>query len=196
MNPGVGSKALDDFWKSSAIVSATCVGASGWDAQIHDAETTVAPSVLMYVWDSATGWIWVCSTTKERFADASLRASRERPAVVQAIRAKLGNSIYRAAKGQAGDPEDGAPWETVLGSMLAAYAGTTQTWKLADGLRDGGHFIVLYYRKPGDVDGMLRPFVLPVSATGRDVLSVQHLRDAIGSVEKMDLQRHPEWFSV
>lgn len=193
MSKSIAGLALDDFRKSSAIVSATCVGASGWNAQIHDAAITAARSVLMYVWDSATGWIWVCSTTKEHFADVSRRASCEHPAAVQAIRGKLGNLIYRAATG---DPDDGATWENELGSMLAAYSGTTQTWQLADGLRDGGHFIVLYYRKPGEVDGILRPFVLPVSATGRDVLPVESLRGAIGSVEKMDRQRHPEWFAV
>lgn len=192
----ISRRALDDFWRSSAIVSAACVGANGWNAQIHDPAATAAPSVIMYVWDSASGWIWVCSTSKKRFAETSQRASRERPKVVEAIRGKLGNTIYRAATGLGADPEDDATWENVLGSMLAAYAGTTQTWKLADGLRDGGHFIVMYYRKPGENDGMLRPFVLPESATGRDVLSVDRLRSVIRSVEQMDRARHPEWFAA
>lgn len=194
MRPSIGSKALDDFWKSSAIVSAACIGANGWNAQIHNAEATAAPSVLMYVWDSASGWIWVCSTNRDRFAATSGRASRERPDVLEAIRSKLGNAIYRAASGLVPGPEDHAPWENVLGSMLAAYAGTTQTWKLSDGLREGGHFIVLYYRRAGESEGLLRPFVLPGSATGRDVLTVEYLRAAIGSVETVDRVRHPEWF--
>lgn len=43
---------------------------------------------------------------------------------------------------------------------------------------------------------MLRPFALPASARGRDVLPVGELREVIRSVSAMDHARHPEWFGA
>lgn len=103
--------------------------------------------------------------------------------------------IYRAATGISSDPADEAPWEQVLGSMLAAYAGTTQAWAAAGRLSGGGHFIVNYYRKPGESAGTLRPFGLSGDTRGRDVLLVERLLDAVRSVQRMDRERHPEWFT-
>lgn len=79
--------------------------------------------------------------------------------------------------------------------MLAAYAGTTQAYRLANGLQGGGHFIVSYYRKPGQQHGMLRPFTLSADTRGRDVLAVEQLLHAVRSVQSMDRERHPEWFA-
>ena len=195
MKASIGKQALADFWRSSSIVTSACADAAGWSAEIHNAAAVASPCVLLYVWDSATGWTWLCSVPRERFTAASTRASREPSAVVYAIRSKLGDVIYRAATGLDPDPADEAPWEQVLGSMLAAYAGTTQAWAVAGGLRDGGHFIVNYYRKPGEAFGMLRPFARSGDTRGRDVLPVERLLDAVRSVQRMDRERHPEWFA-
>lgn len=194
MKASIGQQALADFWRSASIVTSACAGAAGWSVEMHDEEAAASPSVLLYVWDSETGWTWLCSVPRQRFAATSTKASRERPAVVDAIRGKLGNVIYRAATGLEPDPADEAPWEHVLGSMLAAYAGTTQAWAVAGGLRDGGHFIVNYYRKPGEAAGMLRPFALSGDTDGRAVLPVEQVLDAVWSIQEMDRERHPEWF--
>ena len=77
--------------------------------------------------------------------------------------------------------------------MLAAYAGTTQTWALADGFQVGGHFIVLYYRQAGQQHGMLRPFALPASASSREILPIDKLRGVVAQVVAMDRSRHPDW---
>jgi hypothetical protein len=195
MKSSIGQQALSDFWKSASIVTSACAGAAGWSIEVHDAEATASPSVLLYVWDSVSGWTWLCSIPRKRFAAASGKASRERPAVVEAIRGKLGNLIYRAADGVAPDPEDSTSWENMLGAMLAAYAGSTQAWKAANGFEGGGHFIVSYYRKPGETHGMLRPFALSGDTRGRDVLPVEQLLDAVHTVQRMDRERHPEWFA-
>ena len=192
----LGKKILADFSKASAVITSACASASGWDAQVHNAAAAAAASVLMYVWDSATGWVWVCSVPSERFTAESQRASRARPEVVQAIRSDLGNTIYRVATGLATEPTDEGQWENLLGMLLAAYAGTTQVWQVTKGLHDGGHFVVLFYREKGREHGNLRPFALPRAATGRDVLPVEWLRGAIREVEKMDRARHPEWFQL
>ena len=195
INRSIGQQAFSDFCRSASILTSACAGAAGWSVDIHDAEAAVSPSVLIYVWDSDTGWTWLCSVPRQRFATASTTASRERSAVVDAIRGKLGSVIYRAATGLGPDPADEAPWEQVLGSMLAAYAGTTQAWAVASGLRDGGHFIVSYYRKAGQTVGILRPFALSGDTRGRDVLPVEQLLQAVRSVQSMDRERHPEWFA-
>ena len=78
---------------------------------------------MLYVCDSATGWTWLCSITRARFTATSNQASRERPAVVDAIRGKLGDVIYRAAMKREPDPADAAQWEQVLGSMLVPTPG-------------------------------------------------------------------------
>ncbi|MFU2489936.1 hypothetical protein [Thauera sp. WH-1] len=191
----IGEQAFSDFCRSASILTSACAGAVGWSVDIHDAEAAASPSVLLYVWDSDTGWTWLCSVPRQRFAATSIKASCERPAVVDAIRGKLGNVIYRAATGAGSDPADEAPWEQVLGSMLAAYAGTTQAWAAAARLSGGGHFIVSYYRKSGEAVGMLRPFALSGDTRGRDVLPVERLLDAVRSVQRMDRERHPEWFA-
>lgn len=195
MNTSIAQRALADFWRSASIVTSACAGAAGWSVEIHDAQAASSPSVLLYVWDSASGWTWLCSVPRKAFAAVSGKASRERPAMVEAIRGKLGNVISRAADGVAPDPEDSTSWEHVLGAMLAAYAGTTQAYTLANGLQGGGHFIVSYYRKPGQQHGMLRPFTLSADTRGRDVLAVEQLLHAVRSVQSMDRERHPEWFA-
>lgn len=195
MKKSMGKQALADFYHSASIVTSACVGAAGWSVEIHDAEATTSPSVLLYVWDSVTGWTWLCSVPRQRFTETSTKASQELPAVVDAIRGKLGDAIYRAAVGCEPDPDDSAPWEQVLGSMLAVYAGTTQAWSATGGFREGGHFIVSYYRQPAEATGMLRPFALSGDTRGRDVLSVGQLLDAVRSVREMDRARHPEWFA-
>ena len=195
MKTPIGQQALADFWRSSSIVTSACAGAAGWSVEMHDEEAATSPSVLLYVWDSETGWTWLCSIPRQRFVATSAKASRERPAVVDAIRGKLGKVIYRAATGIDPDPADEAPWQSVLGSMLAAYAGTTQAWAAADRLSGGGHFIVSYYRKAGEAVGMLRPFALSGDTRGRDVLPVERLIAAVRSVQGMDRERHPEWFA-
>jgi len=194
MKKSIGQQAIEDFWRSTSIVTSACASAAGWSVEIHDEEAATSPSVLLYVWDSETGWTWLCSVPRERFIAVSIEASRERPAVIDAIRGKLGSVIYRAATGLDSDPADEFPWAQVLGSMLAAYAGTTQAWAVAGGLRDGGHFIVNYYRKAGEEFGRLRPFALSGDTRGRDVLPVESLLDAVRSVQKIDRTRHPDWF--
>lgn len=194
MKKSIGQQAIEDFWRSTSIVTSACAGAAGWSVEIHDEEAAASPSVLLYVWDSETGWTWLCSVPRERFIAVSIEASRERPAVIDAIRGKLGSVIYRAATGLDSDSADEVPWAQVLGSMLAAYAGTTQAWAVAGGLRDGGHFIVNYYRKAGEEFGRLRPFALSGDTRGRDVLPVESLLDAVRSVQKIDRTRHPDWF--
>lgn len=188
-----GQKILSDFAAASSSITSACASAAGWESAVHDPAVAAGPSVLSYVWDQASGWIWVCSTSSAQFDKQADKASRAKPKVVDGIRSALGELVFHAANGAAVDLGLGESWEQALGSMLAAYAGTTQTWALADGFTGGGHFIVLYYRKAGQQFGMLRPFALPQSASAREVLPIEQLRGVIGQVLEMDRARHPEW---
>lgn len=188
-----GQKILADFSVASSSITSACASAAGWSSAVHDPAIAAGPSVLSYVWDQPSGWIWVCSAGVEQFDRQADKASRARPKVVDGIRAAVGELVFHAANGAAVDLGLGESWEQALGSMLAAYAGTTQTWALADGFPGGGHFIVMYYRKAGQQHGMLRPFALPRTASAREVLPVERLRAAIGQVIELDRARHPEW---
>ena len=188
-----GQKILSDFAAASSAITSACASAAGWESAVHDPAIAAGPCVLSYVWDQASGWIWVCSTSPAQFDKQADKASRAKRKVVDGIRSALGELIFHAANGAAVDLGLGDTWEQALGSMLAAYAGTTQTWALADGFPAGGHFIVLYYRKAGQQHGMLRPFALPRTASAREILPVEQLRAVIGQVIEMDRARHPEW---
>lgn len=188
-----GQKILADFSAASSSITSACASAAGWESAVHDAAIAAGPCVLSYVWDQPSGWIWVCSAGVEQFDRQADKASRARPKVVDGIRSAVGELVFHAANGAAVDLGLGESWEQALASMLAAYAGTTQTWALTDGFPAGGHFIVLHYRKGGQRAGMLRPFALPVSVSAREVLAVDKLRGVISQVVAMDRTRHPEW---
>lgn len=56
MMKNIGKQALADFYRSASIVTSACAGAAGWSVEIHDEKAMTSPSVLLYVWDSSTGW--------------------------------------------------------------------------------------------------------------------------------------------
>lgn len=186
-------KILSDFSAASASITSACASAAGWESAVHDSAVAAGPCVLSYVWDQPTGWLWVCSAGVEQFDQHAVKASRAKPKVVDGIRAAVGELVFNAASGAPVDLGLGETWEQALGSMLAAYAGTTQTWLLSDGFPAGGHFIVLHYRQPGQRAGMLRPFSLPQSSSARELLPVEKLRGVIRQVVEMDRARHPDW---
>ena len=190
-----GQKILSDFAAASSAITSACASAAGWNSAVHDPALAAGPCVLSYVWDQPSGWSWVCSASVEQFDRQADKASRARPKVVDGIRSAVGDLVVNAAGGSPVDLGLGESWEHALGSMLAAYAGTTQTWALSDGFPVGGHFIVLHYRKAGQRAGLLRPFALPQSASAREVLPVERLHEVIGQVQKMDRARHPAWFA-
>ena len=188
-----GQKVLADFAAVSASITSACASAAGWESAVHDPAVAAGPCVLSYVWDQPSGWIWVCSAGVEQFDQQADRGSRARAKVVDGIRSALGDLLVHAAGGSPDALGLGDTWEQALAAMVAAYAGTTQTWALSDGFPAGGHFVVLHYRQAGQRSGMLRPFALPQSASAREVLPVEQLRGVIGQVVGMDRARHPEW---
>lgn len=124
------------------------------------------------------------------FVEMSLH-SHNTPGEASAIQSSVASVAGKAAEGSPPAPLDGLTWEQQLGGLLALYAGTTKTWEVAKRFADGGHFIVLNYRKAGDQNGLLRPFAM--GDTG-GVIPADELERAIAKVIAADRQRHPEWF--
>lgn len=165
---------------------------AGWDANIYAPETLGKP-VFLYVWDQPTKWVWSCAVPRAGFYEvASAWATGKRTAgEVEGVRNGLGSLISGSA-GQVKPVPVGEPnWEEQLALALSAYAGTTRIFEAAGRLEDGGHFVVMHYRKGGSSEGKLRPFVVPDSSG--TILPADELLGRIDSVLAMDKERHPEW---
>lgn len=189
--------AIRDFEKSSTFITSACADAGGWSLKIHDAGKAASKSVVVYVWDSATEWLWSCSIPCEAFSRVSNQASQQGATQADQIRGALGQAIWHAATGTEPGPDFPDSIESALACLAVSYAGTTKVWEVAGRLQGSGHFIVVYYRDPGQRHGNLRPFALPASTSvrGQDILPVAELLDMINSVSRMDRERHPEWFT-
>lgn len=185
------SKIVESVWKTKTFLSDMELQAAGWHQSMHDVETATGPRVALYVYDLATQWVWLCTLNRAEFVRMS-QAGHDTPADVDPVRASLSDVICDVAEERMPAPVDGACWEQQLGALLALYAGSTRTWELADKFVQGGHFIVLHYRRPGQRQGLLRPLALRPGENA--VLPVPLLQGTIDQVLALDRDRHPEWF--
>lgn len=189
-------KFISDFWKTSGYIKTSVLGSIGWDVRIVDASQTSGLQVFLYYHDCLTKFSWMASVPAKQFAEFGVAASAFKENEILMVR----NSLqYLACEAIQLGPEKikGSEIEDFLGAVIALYAWTTQTIKLANGLVDGGHFFVLNYRNQKNKDsGLLRPFCRP-SAEANSVIepvSVDLFRHMISSVVEIDKARHPEWF--
>lgn len=177
--------------KTRRILTTLTLDAQGWTAgKVHPGDL-VGPQVRLYFWDLPTRWAWLCSLRVDSFQKVASDAQRA-PYDWPAIRGCVAHVAAQAAEGHPPAPLAGADWEQQLGGLLAAYAGTTQTWEAAGRLAAGGHFIVLNYRPVGVADGNLRPFVL--GAPPEFILPAAEFEARVREVVAIDRERHPEWF--
>lgn len=63
MKASIGKQALADFW--SPFHRNLGLHRRCWSVEMHDEEAAGSPSVLLYVWDSDTGWTWLCSVPRQ-----------------------------------------------------------------------------------------------------------------------------------
>lgn len=195
----------NDYSKTARILTSMTMGASGWDLGLHDAVNNSGPLIFLYVFDKPTGWTWACSVPRATFNDFASKATaliKHDPDHVEPIRGGVAYFISEASVGKVPVMQgvgatlntDGilAEWQEQFGALLTAYAATTRTFSLADGMRAGGHFVVVNYRQPGDKDGMLRPFAM--GGTKNQILPVEVFQGAIKQVLEIDMKKHPEWF--
>lgn len=182
---------MNDLWKTRSFISAMTLSANGWQRGQYDPEACLEPMNHLYVHDPLTNWTWACAVVRESFVKLSTHASKNTKAW-DSNRGAVGTLITGVAAGNPPEPVNGHNWEYQLGFLLSFYAGTTETWKRADGFREGGHFFVLCYRGNKSALPMLRPFGLP--GHSNHLLPTTELKSVIKDVTAADLKRHPEWF--
>ena len=184
------NKQLKDFWKTKSFIDTLDARAKGWDPINHDAGLP-GPFVCIYAYDSPTQWIWMCRVARDDFVNLS-SCMLANPHLVESVRGSVAHVLGSAAEGTPPADVDVANWENQLGSLLTLYAGTTTTWNAANRFRtEGGHFIVLNYRRAGQFDGKLRPFAMQ---NCEGIIPVDQFETMVKQVIRMDETNHPEWF--
>lgn len=182
---------LNHSRKTRVILETLTLQAAGWTPGTLNAIPLTGPQIKLYVWDRPTNWAWLCSVPAPFFRDA-VRHARLHDKDWADIRGIVAYLVAQAATGTPPPTVSGHDWEHQLALGLSLYAGTTQTLAAADDLQQGGHFCVSNYRRAGERDGKLRPFVLggPPDA----VVPADDFCTMVQEVQSMDLARHPEWF--
>lgn len=186
------NKILKDYTKTKRHIASAVLSAYGWSMHKYDAVAVDEPSVFIYFYDMPTNYIWMMQIVRSDFIEISTMASGQ-PKLKKDYSDALAEIIYQVAGGITPKPINGITWEHLLGMLLASYAGTTSAWIHADAMRNGGHFIVMNYRKSkNDKDSLLRPFA--ILNTGHTVLPASTFQEYLTDVIKNDKDKHPEWF--
>lgn len=178
--------------KVRAFLAKAKGAATGWETEVHNQAALAEKQVYLYVADYCTGWVWMVSIPRSKYQECSLHSAGSGADFINGARAACTSLVSSAADGKPIEPVNGMPWEDQLGLALAYYSGTTRVWQLADRLQSGGHFVTIYYRKPGAQFGLLRPFVFPED---QDLpIPYDTLLEALSEVMARDSAAHPEWF--
>jgi hypothetical protein len=179
-------------WRTKAFLTEMSFKAAGWNPVLHDAHASSEPTVYVYCYDAPTKWSWMCTVPVTSFLKTS-QAGFEDTEHTEDFRGGLSFVMANAAEGIPPAQSDELDWERQLAVLLTLYAGGTQIWQMVNRFADGGHFIVLNYRKPGSRDGMLRPAALPPQPN-ESIISSEYFRALVEQVMAQDRNRHPEWF--
>ena len=161
--------------------------AQGWNTNTLIPEQLTGPLVWLYLWDAPTDWLWTCCIPANLFGQVAGDGFQDQAKQSEFV-SSLGATIIEHAENRV-TIENG---EKALAILTSLYAGTTQTWQLANKFADGGHFVVLSYRKPGSQDVSTRPFAL--RGDHRIMLPHAQVVQSIEQVHAQDRMRHPEWF--
>ena len=181
---------LKDFWKTKSFIDTLDARAKGWDSRSQIVGIP-GPFVCLYAYDHPTQWTWMCRVSRDSFVEMS-SSMLAKPQLVEAVRGGVAHVLGSAAEGTPPADLNGATWENQLGSLLTLYAGTTTTWNASNRFRaEGGHFIVLNYRRAGQFDGKLRPFAMQ-NCDG--IIPVDQFELMVKQVITMDKTNHPDWF--
>lgn len=183
--PDAASQATKRFLSQSILA------VRGWNQASHDA-TITGPVVWCYMFDLPTKWVWLCTVDLASFTQMSAY-SHTHPEQAQEVYNGVADIAGKVSQGKPPLPIENLTWEQHLAALLAMYAGTTQVWERARRFADGGHFVVLNYRKPDGQDALLRPFALKAGLTL--AIPAAQLQGAIAQVIAGDRERHPEWFA-
>ena len=163
----------------------------GWDTVILDPSIISEPQTYSIVWDQPTGFCFMFAAPTKVFTALSTKSLGE-PEVIEGVKSFVSYAIGHMAGNKI--PSD-AELVRNLSSMMAYYAGTTKVWQTANGMADGGSFVVINYRKPNNFrSSILRPFVIPADRENKNrAVSYAELERAVSTVIQSDRQNHPEW---
>lgn len=187
------SEAQKALYQVRALGTSAVAAVSGWDSKILDEDVRHVPVCYIYLVDEPTGFMWMAAVPRDEFLRLSMVAFQGSDSFIANVRSACGTLLIAAATERYADFLPDLSWEHQLASSAVLYAGTTQTWAMADRFQNGGHFIVIHYRRAGKF-GQLRPFAL---MNDRDApLTVEALEQALDEVSIADRTRHPEWFKA
>jgi len=180
-----------DYWRTLGHIQTATLGAGGWDVKVLDAALVAQKQVFLYYFDRSTEFVWMAGIPIALFQKLGEFVKSQNEKDIQLLRDSVQHFTVEAIS--LGAKLNWSETEEQLGVSLAAYAWTTQTIEIASGLKEGGHFFVINYRKNGDKKhGKLRPFCL-VDESG-EPLSVSDLMETLQSAMNVDKVNHPEWF--
>ena len=178
--------------RTSSILKRAELVHLGWDTVILDPSIISEPQTYSIVWDQPTGFCFMFAAPTEAFTDLSIKSLGETDEVIEGVKSFVSYAIGHMAGNKI--PSD-AELVRNLSSMLVHYAGTTKVWQTANGMADGGSFVVINYRKPNTFrSSILRPFVIPADRENKNrAVSYGELERAVSTVIQSDRQNHPEW---
>ena len=178
--------------RTSSILKKAELEHLGWHTVIHNPAIISGPQTYCYVWDEPTGYCWMATVPADQFFKLASKSSDTPKGVIEDNKSCISYMIGRMASNKI--PFD-ADWEKKLSAMLIFYAGSTKVWQTANGMADGGSFVVINYRKPNTFrSSILRPFVIPVDCENKNrAVSYAELERAVSTVIESDRQDHPEW---
>lgn len=181
-------KASDYFATLRHLIPMTHA-AAGWDTKVLEPDVCAGPLAYFYTMDTPTRALWMGAVNASAIADIRRRAASIPQEIICSA---VGAFVVAQAKGRLLDGVSEEEFPRLFGMSVATYATTTKVFASHDLSIRGGHFVVVNYRKPSSVDGLLRPFVIP--SNDNSPLSTDQVLDAVALVERGDRARHPEWF--
>lgn len=182
-------KEFDNMIQTIAVSASA--EAHGWDSTVHNLNAAKGDQVFLYIHDVATMWTWMVSVAREGFHTAAKVGRDLNSEKTVELRHVLSSIVIDLANKNivAGLSEE----EKLLGNAMCLYAGGTQTFQIADGFKNGGHFCAILYRKDHNTKkAILRPFALQ-EPTDKPMPSNVFV-EAVLQVAEIDRTRHPEWF--
>lgn len=170
---------IESFEKARIQSIESVMKASDWKLQIHDRNAMVPSSIFLYVYDTQSKWLWLCTIAKTDFYFASAK--------LHTISVEQSASAVAAFIGlHNGEPS--GTWEAQLALALTAYITKTATYQQGKGVA-APHFVVINYGATNNV----RPFAIPGS--DRFALPVDQIHKMVAQVIDRDKLLHPHWVS-
>ena len=179
---------LKHFKLTNKFIFQSILKVGGWNPIMGNTSIPMSELSFGYAYDWETNFVYMFSVSKEEFFRISSEASEFSEIEKNQIANTTSKNIAEANRTR--DPDY---CENNLAHMIIMYAGTTNTWELADRMVNGGHFILCRY-KIKQTDGYsIRPLFMS-SLDGNNPLSATEFKKIVNIAHEEDKARHPDWF--